>query len=152
MFKFADNVHFSANATISNVRTFANPGTVVELNNRFENTARFTHTFVIPRKGSLGTLRWSAYPDKSDGGASVNVTTTIKNAAGSSIASFTEPTDVDTAGFDGNGLPMNRTNVEEGFQVEYSVDFNKNGNDVPVLDDVQLRIIRIAFLEIKEVL
>lgn len=152
LFKFANNVHFSANGTISNVRTFAAPGTVVELNNRFENTARFTHTFVIPRKSSLGTLRWSAYPDKSDGGANVSVTTTVKDATGGNIASFTEPTDIDAPGFDGNGLPMDRTNVEEGFQVEYSVDFNKNGNDIPVLDDVQLRIIRIAFLEIKEVL
>ncbi|BBM88063.1 hypothetical protein [Candidatus Uabimicrobium amorphum] len=152
LFKFANNVHFSANGTISNIRTFANPGTVVELNNRFENTASFTHTFVIPRKSSLGTLHWSSYPDKSDNGASVNVTTTIKNAAGNTVANFTEPTDIDTAGFDGDGLPMDSTNVEEGFQVEYTVDFNKSGNDVPVLDDVQLRIIRVAFLEIKEVL
>ncbi|WP_372371032.1 hypothetical protein [Candidatus Uabimicrobium sp. HlEnr_7] len=152
LFKFSNNVHFSANGTISNVRTFANPGTVVELNNRFENAARYTHTFVIPRKSSLGTLRWSAYPDKRDGGANISVSSIIKDATGSTIANFTEPT-VDTEpGFDGNGLPMSNTGVDENFSVEYTVDFNNNGNDVPVLDDVQLRIIRIVYLDIKEVL
>ncbi len=138
VFKLPDQrLHIPGNATISNFRAYtlsdssANPLPDINRPSRriFEASSTYTHRMLVSQGGKLGTISWTAYPDRV---TSPNLQVTV---------SYTDIQGIfrTVTGNLGQGLSLGH-NVNANSLVTYVVTFSSGERECAALDDITLTI------------